>query len=49
MFHYSFAARLLEAGSDIRAARELLGIATGQYNFWTWENNIKPGPWIPFP
>jgi uncharacterized pyridoxamine 5'-phosphate oxidase family protein len=24
-------------------------IATGQYNFWTWENNIKPGPWIPFP
>lgn len=24
-------------------------IATGRYNFWTWENNIKPGPWIPFP
>jgi pyridoxamine 5'-phosphate oxidase len=24
-------------------------IAAGQYNFWTWENNINPGPWIPFP
>lgn len=23
-------------------------ISTGQYNFWTWENNINPGPWIPF-
>ena len=21
----------------------------GQFNFWTWENNVKPGPWIPFP
>lgn len=24
-------------------------ISAGQFNFWTWENNIKPGPWIPFP
>lgn len=23
-------------------------IASGHYHFWTWENNIKPGPWIPF-
>lgn len=24
-------------------------IARGRYHFWTWENNVAPGPWIPFP
>jgi len=24
-------------------------ISKGLYNYWTWENNVKPGPWVPFP
>jgi uncharacterized pyridoxamine 5'-phosphate oxidase family protein len=24
-------------------------IPSGQFNFWTWENNINPGPWVSFP
>ena len=24
-------------------------MAAGQINFWTWENNLKPNPWTPFP
>ena len=24
-------------------------IARGRFNFWTWENDINPGPWVPFP
>ena len=24
-------------------------ISSGRFNFWTWENNIRPGPWVPFP
>lgn len=24
-------------------------IPQGRYNFWTWENNVAPGPWISFP
>jgi uncharacterized pyridoxamine 5'-phosphate oxidase family protein len=24
-------------------------ISSGQYNFWTWENNVRPGPWVQFP
>lgn len=24
-------------------------ISRGRFNFWTWENNIDPGPWIEFP
>lgn len=24
-------------------------ISSGQFNFWTWENNVNPGPWIQFP
>ena len=24
-------------------------LAAGKFNFWTWENNVNPGPWIPFP
>ncbi|MBU4277887.1 MAG: pyridoxamine 5'-phosphate oxidase family protein [Proteobacteria bacterium] len=24
-------------------------IAGGRFNYWTWENNINPGPWVPFP
>ena len=24
-------------------------IASGRFNFWTWENNINPGPWVQFP
>lgn len=24
-------------------------LARGRFNFWTWENNVKPGPWLPFP
>jgi pyridoxamine 5'-phosphate oxidase len=24
-------------------------VARGQFNFWTWENNVNPGPWINFP
>lgn len=22
---------------------------SGRFNFWTWENNVKPGPWLQFP
>ncbi|HRT84880.1 MAG TPA: pyridoxamine 5'-phosphate oxidase family protein [Bacteroidales bacterium] len=21
----------------------------GKFNYWTWENNVNPGPWIDFP
>jgi uncharacterized pyridoxamine 5'-phosphate oxidase family protein len=24
-------------------------IASGKFNFWTWENNVNPGPWMVFP
>jgi len=24
-------------------------IASGKFNFWTWENNVTPGPWMEFP
>jgi len=24
-------------------------ISSGHFNVWTWENNVNPGPWIPFP
>jgi uncharacterized pyridoxamine 5'-phosphate oxidase family protein len=24
-------------------------IPSGRFNFWTWENNINPGPWVSFP
>jgi uncharacterized pyridoxamine 5'-phosphate oxidase family protein len=24
-------------------------IRSGHFNFWTWENNVHPGPWVPFP
>jgi len=24
-------------------------ISSGRFNFWTWENNIDPGPWTRFP
>jgi uncharacterized pyridoxamine 5'-phosphate oxidase family protein len=24
-------------------------IASGRFNFWTWENNVRPGPWVQFP
>jgi pyridoxamine 5'-phosphate oxidase len=22
---------------------------SGRFNFWTWENNVSPGPWVQFP
>jgi uncharacterized pyridoxamine 5'-phosphate oxidase family protein len=24
-------------------------IPQGQFNYWTWENNVNPGPWVEFP
>jgi uncharacterized pyridoxamine 5'-phosphate oxidase family protein len=24
-------------------------IVQGQFNYWTWENNVNPGPWVEFP
>lgn len=24
-------------------------IPSGWFNFWTWENNVSPGPWVQFP
>lgn len=24
-------------------------IPSGRFNFWTWENNVNPGPWVLFP
>ena len=24
-------------------------IPKGQFNYWTWENNVNPGPWVEFP
>ncbi len=24
-------------------------IPAGFFNFWTWENNVAPGPWVAFP
>jgi pyridoxamine 5'-phosphate oxidase len=24
-------------------------IPKGYFNYWTWENNINPGPWVEFP
>jgi pyridoxamine 5'-phosphate oxidase len=24
-------------------------ISSGRFNFWTWENNVNPGPWVQFP
>ena len=24
-------------------------ISRGQFNYWTWENNVNPGPWVEFP
>jgi uncharacterized pyridoxamine 5'-phosphate oxidase family protein len=24
-------------------------IPCGHFNFWTWENNVSPGPWVQFP
>ena len=24
-------------------------IPRGRFNFWRWENNVHPGPWIEFP
>ena len=24
-------------------------IPSGRYHFWTWENNVRPGPWVQFP
>jgi pyridoxamine 5'-phosphate oxidase len=24
-------------------------IRSGRFNFWTWENNVHPGPWVQFP
>lgn len=24
-------------------------IPSGRYNFWTWQNNVRPGPWVRFP
>jgi len=24
-------------------------ISAGKFNYWTWENNVNPGPWVDFP
>ncbi len=24
-------------------------ISRGKFNYWTWENNISPAPWVDFP
>lgn len=24
-------------------------IPGGRFNYWTWENNVNPGPWVSFP
>lgn len=24
-------------------------LSSGRFNFWTWENNVSPGPWVQFP
>ncbi|HEY3276238.1 MAG TPA: pyridoxamine 5'-phosphate oxidase family protein [Syntrophorhabdaceae bacterium] len=24
-------------------------ISSGSFNFWRWEHNLNPGPWVPFP
>jgi uncharacterized pyridoxamine 5'-phosphate oxidase family protein len=40
---------LEEIGSPDTPTIVVFKIASGRYNFWTWENKVSPGPWIQFP
>jgi len=41
---------LNEVGTPEKAPTiAIFRISQGKFNFWTWENNIKPGPWVSFP
>jgi len=42
---------LLDAVGTPEEAKSIvvLRISRGRFNYWTWENNVNPAPWVDFP